>query len=417
MILFISHTPTKIIMDEFLDEQEQESTDSEYYGEHEIPDFESHRGEINLPDLKVLLPEYTGLSGGVPMPLGARIAFYFRQFVSLPHAYEQSALLAAICLQPSAMALQQLPVVLLHGDSGTGKSDTIKLLKYFTGFEIQDCTNASLRDTINYARFGAKDGKLSREQNFLLLTDNDDKDGLERNPALYKLLLKGYDRDTDAMAISSGLESNGKPQKTYHVFCAKVISSIFDISIDERFFELRRRTLVLTFKKDKSRRCDNPKNYDFSAIRQEIKDYWKFKPNLQAYRTTSTKVRKAEKAIAPRIGGDANFALYSEYIITMLVFGIVDSLDGAVTIFENHLKRMAEREKSELEQNIEDLLLVDGKYLPKVGIGTLENHLKQAISDGLLEREQKTIANVKSIMKRLGYRKVKTYWVREHDYS
>jgi hypothetical protein len=215
------------------------------------------------------------------------------------------------------------------------------------------------------------------------------------------------------MSISLGLESGGKPQKNYHIFCAKVISSIFDISVDERFWELRRRALVLFFKKNPDRKCLNYRDYNFAPLRKEIKDFWKYKPNLDGYRSTRKKIRLAEKAIAPRIGGDSNFSLYLEYLTTMVFFKVVSDLDTAVTILENHVTRMNNREKSELEQAILDLLVFDEKMLPRITGVFLEKSLQTAIAEGLLEREDKTTSNVKGIMTRLGYSKDKGSWVKK----
>lgn len=384
-------------------ENEVESDDFDDTG---IPDFSVFRVSQSKP-LESLLPDSLyGLGGESKLPLGKKVQTYIQAFSRMPDGVTQYPLLASAVLQPSGMAESQLPIIAFFGNSGCGKSEMIKLFSYLRKLPIEDGTNASIRDAISFGKYKKK-GMGRKDDHYLLLTDNAGQDDLWRNPDFYRLLLKGYDRDTSRLSISGG-KDNDQPLY-FDCFCMKVISSIFPLDNDERFLELRRRLLIFRFEKDYKAKPLNPKAYDFTPIQDEIRRYWRNKPNLMRYRDNAILVRSRSSRIIDEIG-DENFYLLVELIVTALTTGITETIEEFVSLLKHQIEVNGKREKSDLEVYVTDWLFKDDRWLPTVPQGNLQNLLIAGVKEGSLEPQAIKVQFVRAVMQRLGYTKVKGKW-------
>ena len=397
------------LLDSVMREPEIESDD---FDENGIPNFAPFRIANNIP-LETLLPESLyGIGGASKTPLGKKIQTYIKAFSRVPDGNTQYPLLASVLLQPSALAESQLPIVFFQGDSGTGKSDTIKLFSYLRGLNVEDGTDASIRDAISFGKFKKK-GAGKFDDHYLLLTDNNGQDDLWRRPDFYRMLLKGYDRDTSRLSISGG-KDNDQPLY-FDCFCMKVMSSIFALDNDERFLEIKRRFLTFQFAKEHKVKALNPKGYDFTSVQVEIKKYWRHKPNLLRYRENAMLVRSKADQIIKEIG-DQYYFLLVELIVTALTTGISDTVEEFVALLKIQLEHNSKRDKSDLEQFILDYLTLDEKsnpvkLIPTIAQVNLQNLLRSGVQEGSLDHLQIRPNFVKQVMTRLGYTKVKSKWV------
>jgi len=383
-----------------------EDVELDDFDDNGIPDFSAFWTNQNRT-LESLLPESLyGLGGSIKLPIGKEIETYLRAFSRLPDGDVQYPLLTSVVLQPSGLAESQLPIVGFFGDTGCGKSEMIKLFSYLRKLGIEDGTDASIRDAISFGKYHKK-GIGRKDDHYLLLTDNAGQDDLWRKPDFYRMLLKGYDRDTARQSISGGKESN---QPLYFdCFCMKIISSIFPLDNDERFLELKRRLLIFQFSKNNKVQTLNPKAYDFTAIQDKIRKHWRNKPNLLCYRDHALMVRAKSKYIIDEIG-DNNYFLLVELIITAMCTGICESIEEFVGLLKKQIERNNTREKSDLEQYVFDALALDGRLLPMIPQITLQTLLKTGVNEGSLDYQQIKPNFVKQVMQRLGYKRVKSKW-------
>ena len=177
------------------------------------------------------------------------------KFVVLPQDYYD--IIAAYLLIPSALA-QKVPYLFCCGRSGTGKSTFGKFASYWYGVPINTSsdTYAAIRNGLDSRKYKdieipSKDPNFPSvykrvETNMGMVWDDMDLVIFFARPDLYRLFKVGYDRATSKISISS--ETKGE-NLTFDCFGCKIFSSISPLHLDDSFKELRRRLIVILFKK------------------------------------------------------------------------------------------------------------------------------------------------------------------------
>lgn len=157
---------------------------------------------------------------------------------------------------PSAL-LEVCPILLLTGKQGSGKSQIGILASKLHNATIFGANTpyAAIRNSLTENRlktFSLPKAKhddlpncVTLERNIFLIWDDIDPSLLIEQKPLYRLLKNGYNRSTSEIEISS--ETRGKNLK-FNCFSPKLMSSVTNLTLDARFRELGRRTLVVETK-------------------------------------------------------------------------------------------------------------------------------------------------------------------------
>ena len=220
-----------------------------------------------------------------------------KRTVLLPHDFYELA--AVYFLLPSALC-RTIPYLFLFGQSGSGKSITAKLASYLHGIDINSSSDtfAGIRNSLDKRRYGwvevpfEEKGKRTWnkyvEVNTCMVWDDIDASIFTNSPDLYRLFKFGYDRSTDKITISS--KEIGQNLE-FHCFCPKIFSSISPLHLDSRFQELKRRLIVISFKRveelsnerlsqlgitkdDYHTKLIDIDTYDWKGFNREFKEFW-----------------------------------------------------------------------------------------------------------------------------------------------
>ena len=171
--------------------------------------------------------------------------------------YDFYDIIAAYLILPSALS-RMVPYLFLYGQSGSGKSNVSKLCMRVHGIETTSptATYAGLRNLIEKRRYGYADvchpdepeytWRKLVEVNTHLIWEDIDANKFTQNMDLYSMFKIGFDRNTDKIVLSS--KEVGENLE-FRCFCPKTFSSISPLHLDDRFRELRRRLIVIPFKR------------------------------------------------------------------------------------------------------------------------------------------------------------------------
>lgn len=266
-----------------------------------------------------------------------------RESVIIPYCDIQLPILTAFAFTPSAMA-SIVPILVLQGDKGSGKSTITTLISELHKSEIKSAatTFAGLRNFFNKLRWTVPD-ELEIEKNCCLLFDNVNRETL-LNEQLYTMLLNGYNRKTDTISISKG---NGE-NIDFKVFGLKVMSTIHPFYIQSKFSELSRRCVVIKFKpfeqmtlteKQSSGIDENYNiverleldNLDLSILHKEFIKFWEREENLIEYTTLKRQLMsRRKKFVIPEVIDGSKWTISIDLIVTGIVTGIWDSIPIAI---------------------------------------------------------------------------------------
>ena len=220
-----------------------------------------------------------------------------KRTVLLPHDFYELA--AVYFLLPSALC-RTIPYLFLFGQSGSGKSITAKLASYLHGVDINSSSDtfAGIRNSLDKRRYGWVEVPFGEEDkrtwnknveiNTCMVWDDIDASIFTNSPDLYRLFKFGYDRSTDKITISS--KEIGQNLE-FHCFCPKIFSSISPLHLDSRFQELKRRLIVIPFKRveelsnerlsqlgitkdDYHTKLIDIDTYDWKGFNREFKEFW-----------------------------------------------------------------------------------------------------------------------------------------------
>lgn len=220
------------------------------------------------------------------LPLPQQFLSLLKRTTILPKDFYR--IVVAYAFLPSVLA-KVVPYLFLHGCSGSGKSNTVKLLSWLHGGKINSSTDsfAGIRNHLQerkYATlytFGDGDNpgtyREGIEQNCALFWEDIDPQVFQKYPDLYRLFKVGYDSSTSKIQISS--EKTGKNLK-FDCFCPKVFSSIHSFHTDYNYPEFRRRLIVIPTQKVEeingfeTSELISLEDYNFSSLEEDFKKYW-----------------------------------------------------------------------------------------------------------------------------------------------
>jgi hypothetical protein len=284
--------------------------------------------------------------------------------------------------------------------------------------------------------------KTMEMEGAVLCWDNISVDTLRRDQKVYQLLLVGYDRDTDRIAIA---DSQGK-NKDYYVFCPKIISSVEPIHLHYDFKELRRRLFVIPHKKWEKFNLEEKQAYvDMDIINDRINidsvawagiedryyEFWNDEQNCLQYvgwRNILTRRGKKNFKIPESITS-ARWTITIDIIAVGLVLGAWSSIQDALEYFDaywsycnkyiysefgatlEHLKDFINEEVSVTKalnaQFIENGIKPQPVIIPAV---KLKNKLAVLQAEGCLDVSP-TNKDIQALMRELGYRLTKRGWM------
>ena len=198
--------------------------------------------------------------------------------------YDFYNIITVYFLIPSAL-VKRIPYLFFYGSSGSGESTMAKLASYIHGVipVTSSTTYAAIRNDLRTNKTKSimvknpKEGypdipKLVEANYFMVLEDIDDAT-FRRDPNLYSLFKSGYDRKTDTIKMSG--KENGT-NESFRSFAPKVYSSIHPIHALEDYKELRRRLIVIPFKKADDVDVLDIDNLDWSGFSQKFDEFWSY---------------------------------------------------------------------------------------------------------------------------------------------
>lgn len=249
-----------------------------------------------------------------------------RQFTCLPDIFLELACLYILSSQKWAKILG---VLFLYGREGTGKSTLGILANHFHGlkktFSPTD-TFPSIRNELDSMRWFDPLSKKMERDGALLVWDNIYIDTLKKDNRLYQFLLFGYNRSTDRIQIAMPDGEN----KEFQVFSAKILSSIEPIHEVPEFQELRRRLLIISFKKSNQTPSKEINDFDWSNLYKKYFEFWQLESNCRKYVIHRKSLKK------PSSISNDKWLISIDLICTGLITGRFSTPNQGIQFFEEY---------------------------------------------------------------------------------
>lgn len=302
------------------------------------------------------------------------------------------------------------PILFSYGLPGSGKS-TLALIASFLHNQTHTFspgdTFASVRNALDGMRWLDKERGLERD-GALLAWDNIDSSTLSRDPRLYHLLLYGYNRQTDRIQIAN---QDGSGNKTYHVFCPKILSSVEALHLNNELGELNRRMLVIPHQKTENRLL-SLQDYDWGEFPSLYFNFWHNPDNCQIYVSTKKHANnssfwfmsESRKHLCLDLVTTHSciYQLPVKQSIQLLVdyWAFSDAMNKQVNILEDELREF-------MTNRFIDLDRLKCKALKHSDVRDFLTRLER---EGKCEKHE--IKSHKHVLEKLGYRKVSEGWVK-----
>lgn len=345
--------------------------------------------------------------------------------IIIPSKAIQKPIMVACAIMPSVNC-SILPLCINYGKSGTGKSTFGKLVHGIWGLDERfllagKTTPTAIRNMLMSQKYGSDwmefEDDLPTEKNAVLIWDDIDPKILQ-DTLIQSILKSGYSRKT----ANLGIAQQGGVNQYYNFFSSKFTSTIHPIWVLDELKELKRRSLVFSYKpyetlgtEDKS---DNPHIDDLIDIDYvDFEDYngsSKLYLDLAEIEETKTLARslrqKLRYAQFPRWYGKLCF----DVITVGTTLGVFSSLSDAISCFELFWRLQDEvlKEKTEFQIFIERLIedeintqsqLVQVKELD-YPIEILRSNLQRRIDKAIKEKEIPSEKyNLREVMKEFGF--------------
>jgi len=339
----------------------------------------------------------------------------FEHFLYLPHKEIQLPVLQAISLIPTALANDCLPLVLLSGSSGSGKTrimDLIRKLHERASIINAVSTYAAMRNLICLAKYGSISSN-GIERNTIFCYDNVLDETLE-DTNRYNLFLGAVDRASSKIIISGGID---QPELKFDVFGLIVMSSTLPLERDVRTYELHRRMLkVLTGQPNVEQREQilPLSKYNWETLHKLYDSFWGNEETIERYLTTYDKVEKL--ANKDKRLDTQQIPVLLELITTGVTCEIWDSIPQAIdNLVALIALGKADSRKSSLEDCINDFLTnhsatYGGNPADKIAATELADYLTLQVRSRLLENRDITAKGIRTIMYSHGYKLFRTAW-------
>jgi hypothetical protein len=319
-------------------------------------------------------------------PIGLNIqrlledSFYGLQYPEIITAYALTPHRISLCL----------PILLLHGKEGTGKSKILSMIALIRGiYDIFNCgtiTYPSIRNAIEAQR--TLEGEP--REGCILLLDNMHNSHLKVGEDIYNLLLTGYKRGG-----KSAIASEKRGEIIYFdTFCLKAITSIDSIHLDSSKRELQRRLLPIKINKVDSIFLNHLKEYDLSTINKHFYTFW----SMQNYQKFVSIKREILKEFSLR-KNDLSPLLQDKKelltdVMTTAQMTIFNDLDKLFYCFNSYCTNCYQT-KSELEQFIDEYLSMNNPE--KIFIKQFKNYVESLRNHGIIDNSIK-FESFKSIL-------------------
>ena len=301
----------------------------------EFIDFSSEREESGI-DYHTLINH----SDSIP----EQFEDLLNQIILLPNPSVQIPVLVSYAFTPSALA-NNLPIGVCYGSSGSGKSETLKLIAALRNSAINTAasTFASIRNSIENSRW--YDSDKTFEKNFLLIWDDIAENVFLSDDKLFSLFKSGINRKaTITIADKMGVNMEFKP------FSPKLCSTVTPFWDNPKLVELKRRVLPFLFKQIPISLGDNNDlEYDiefnlltveeinFNGLNGDYERFWRIKENRTQFNKAKGLLSKIKTHSIP-------LEIYRLNLDVMATTALIYNLNSrdTVTIWENYYSYIVE---------------------------------------------------------------------------
>jgi hypothetical protein len=220
------------------------------------------------------------------------------QVVILPESEKQIPVLLSFFCTPSAMCYN-LPIAVLYGSSGSGKSETSKLASalHNTPMQTAASTFASIRNLISNSRYYDSDKEF--ERNFLLVWDDINEKVFLDSEQMFSLFKSGTNyKSVITIADKMGVNMEFKP------FSPKLCSTVNPFWDNPKLLELKRRLLPFLFCKitQSSSFTFNLVSVDginFNGLNNSFENYWRTKKNRDILKISKGSLSRLKTDVIP----------------------------------------------------------------------------------------------------------------------
>lgn len=359
-----------------------------------------------------------------------------KKTVFLP--YDFYDIVTAYLILPSALS-RIVPYLFLYGQSGSGKTTVAKLACKIHGIKPNSPTDtfAGMRNDIDMRRYGntdvvhPEDEKMTYrkqvEVNTHMVWEDIDPGKFAGNPDLYRLFKVGYDRSTDKITISS--KEVGENLE-FKCFCPKTFSSISPLHLDDRFRELKRRLIVIPFKRveelnderkgelgitneDYHQKLIDIDVYDWKEFDGVFKEFWDL--------SLASSFMKTRKALSKSVKGltSQQRAISLDLMATGISSGIWTDIEQATERMKLYWKwfKGETEENAGLSQLLADYIKQEARNAQTgntnlaIPVSQLRTQLDIWTHQGWLLERPRT-SSIKELMLDLGMRLRKGYWIK-----
>lgn len=268
------------------------------------------------------------------------------QIILLPNPDVQIPILVSYAFTPSAMS-NNLPIGVCYGGSGSGKSETLKLIAALRNSTLDTAasTFASIRNSIENSRW--YDSDKTFEKNFLLIWDDINENVFLNDDKLFSLFKSGINRKaTIKIADKMGINMEFKP------FSPKMCSTVTPFWDHPKLVELKRRVLPFLFKQipanttiygsgengdynDENLSVEfdllTVEEINFNGLNGDYESFWRVKENRTQFNKNKQLLSKIKKHSIP-------LEIYRLNLDVMATTGLIYGLGSreTVTMWENY---------------------------------------------------------------------------------
>lgn len=237
----------------------------------------------------------------------------------------------------SARISQCLPILVLVGKEGTGKSTALdiicKIRNIDKPFACGQSSYPALRQYVEKSRYtiDLETKEVCFEEGGIVLLDNFHTKHVDIGSELYNFLLTGYDRKTSKVAL--GLTT--KTSTEFDTFCPKVISTVDKIHQNDALSELKRRLVHIVFYRHGELFLSVTKKYDLSQVHNYYFDFWTESRYLE-YVKLKREIEDGVNAKTIIIDSDIlrnKFELFLDLITTSIITGLFEDIQSAVDYY------------------------------------------------------------------------------------
>ncbi|SKB12040.1 conserved hypothetical protein [Planktothrix sp. PCC 11201] len=347
----------------------------------------------------------------------SRIDSLLSQIVILPSSDLQTIPLISFLLTPSAMS-NNLPIGVLYGASGSGKSETAKFIAtlHNTPMQTAASTFASIRNLISNSRYYDSDKEF--EKNFLLVWDDINEKVFTDSEQMFSMFKSGINRKS-VITIADKMGINME----FYPFSPKLVSTVNPFWDNPKLTELKRRLIPFLFSKiqDYSSVEVNllsVEDINFNGLNSEFEQFWHIQENRTSFNQKKRGLARLKSEIIPL----EVFRLYQDNMAACCVLLDIP-LKEALTLWEKYfqfinekifdtnvgIKRIFEDYIDREENEVLEIMEIQNKLSERIFIKplTIFDYLDGCYSNGEISQKPDR-AIIEGLLVGCGYQKTKT---------